>query len=125
MHYLLAFLLALLSLLFVSYPLLKTRQREIPSDSRADTDSPPAQNIEETLDDIDRLQMEYELGVIEPLDYQRQMDELRRAAAETLRAYEQESPPSTEGVPQDLDALLEERIRLHRRTLRNGNGKSS
>ncbi len=126
MHYLIALLLALLSLLVVSYPLLKARQSETPSDDQSDTDNRLARNVESAFDEIDRLQMEFELGVIEPQDYQRQMDELRRAAAETLRAYEMEAFGSTDDAPtpESLDDLLEERIRLRRRALQNNNSES-
>ena len=126
MHYLIALLLALLSLLVVSYPLLKARQRETSSDDPPDTGNRLARNVDETFDEIDRLQMEFELGVIEPQDYQRQMDELRRAAAESLRAFEIEAFGSTNDAPapESLDDLLEERIRLRRRALRNGSSQS-
>ncbi len=124
MHYLLAFLLALLSLLVVSYPLLKFRQRRTPSADSPDTHNRLAQNLESAFEDIDRLQMEFELGVIEPQDYQRQMDELRRAAADALRAHEQRSPSAEDDAYQDLDALLEERIRRQRLSQRNGHSES-
>ena len=120
MHYLLALLLALLSLLVISYPLLKARQREDEPQPPSNADNPLTRNIESAFDEIDQLQMEFELGVIEPDDYQRRMNELRRDAAESLRAYDQQSPTS----PDDLDALIEERIRLRRLTLRNDNGES-
>lgn len=120
MHYLIALLLALLSLLVISYPLLKARQRDTTPPDPSNTDNHLVQNIEKTFDEIDQLQMEFELGVIEPDDYHRRMDELRRAAAESLRAYDQNSPAS----PDDLDALLEERIRHRRLTLRNNNTDS-
>ena len=125
MHYLIALLLALLSLLVVSYPLLKSRRHASKPQSPSDSNDSHTQNIEDTFDEIDRLQLEFELGVIEPDDYQRQMNELRRAAAQSLRAYEQSLGSTNDSpTPNDMDALLEERIRLHRRTLRNNNGES-
>ena len=126
MHYLIALLLALLSILVVSYPLLKARQRETTPPEPSDTPHQLSRNVESAFDEIDQLQMEFELGTIEPQDYQRQMDELRRAAAETLRAYEMETFGTTKDAPtpENLDDLLEERIRLRRRTLRNNNGES-
>ena len=125
MHYLIALLLALLSLLVVSYPLLKSRRHDAKPQSPSNSNDSHTQNIEETFDEIDRLQLEFELGVIEPDDYQRQMNELRRAAAQSLRAYEQSLGP-TDGAPtpDDFDTLLEERIRQHRQSLRNNNGES-
>ena len=121
MHYLIALLLAFLSLLVVSYPLLKARQQETASPEPSDTPDQLSRNIESAFDEIDQLQMEFELGVIEPQDYQRQMNELRHAAADTLRAYEMETFGSTNDAPtpESLDDLLEERIRLRRRALLN------
>ena len=120
MHYLIALLLAILSLLVVSYPLLKSRRHDAKPQSPSKSNNNHTQNIEEALDEIDRLQLEFELGVIEPDDYQRQMNELRRAAAQSLRAYEQSLGPTTGApTPEDFDDLLEERIRLHRRNLRH------
>ena len=121
MHYLIALLLALLSLLVVSYPLLKARQQETASPDPSNTSDQLGRNIESAFDEIDQLQMEFELGVIEPQDYQRQMSELRHAAADTLRAYEMETFGSTNDAPtpESLDDLLEERIRLRRRALLN------
>ena len=125
MHYLIALLLALLSLLVVSYPLLKSRRHHAKPQSPSDSNDRHTQNIEDTFDEIDRLQLEFELGVIEPDDYHRQMNELRGAAAQSLRAYEQSLGSTNDSpTPNDMDALLEERIRLHRRTLRNNNGES-
>ena len=126
MHYLIALLLALLSLLVVSYPLLKARQRETTPSDPSNTPDQLSRNIESAFDEIDQLQMEFELGVIEPQDYQRQMNDLRRAAAETLRIYEMETFGSTNDAPtpESIDDLLEERIRLHRRALQNNNSES-
>lgn len=126
MHYLIAFLLALLSLLVVSYPLLKARQRETTPPEPSDAPDQLGRNVESAFDAIDQLQMEFELGVIEQRDYQRQMNELRRAAAESLRTYEMETFGSANDAPdpENLDDLLEERIRLRRRALRNSNGES-
>ncbi len=126
MHYLIALLLALLSILVVSYPLLKARQRETTPPEPSDVPDQLGRNVESAFDEIDQLQMEFELGTIEPQDYQRQMNELRRAAAESLRAYEMETFGSMNDAPapESLDDLLEERIRLRRRALRNNNGES-
>ena len=126
MHYLIALLLALLSILVVSYPLLKARQRETTPGEPSNTPDQLGRNVESAFDEIDQLQMEFELGVIDPQDYQRQMDELRNAAADTLRAYEMETFGSTNDAPtpESLDDLLEERIRLRRRTLQNNNSES-
>lgn len=120
MHYLIAFLLALLSIIVVSYPLLKSRRPDDKPKSHSDSDEPLSQIVQENFDEIDRLQLEYELGVIDPEDYQRQMDELRRAAAQSLRAYDNKlrelaRDPHT---ATDIDDLLEERIRQRRRSLR-------
>lgn len=126
MHYLIALLLALLSILVVSYPLLKARQRETTPPEPSDVPDQLGRNVESAFDEIDQLQMEFELGTIEPQDYQRQMNKLRRAAAESLRAYEMETFESMNDAPapESLDDLLEERIRLRRRALRNNNGES-
>ena len=127
MHYLIALLLALLSLLVVSYPLLKTRQSEAPSPEPSDTKDRLGRNVEDAFDDIDRLQMEFELGVIERQEYQQQMDDLRRVAAVSLRAYEEEAQGEIDGAPtlKDRDDLLEERIRLRRLAQRRQDGESS
>ena len=126
MHYLIALLLALLCILVVSYPLLKARQRETAPPEPSDVPDQLGRNVESAFDEIDQLQMEFELGTIEPQDFQRQMNELRHAAAESLRAYEMETFGSTKDAPtpESLDDLLEERIRLRRRALRNNNGES-
>ena len=120
MHYLIAFLLALLSVIVVSYPLLKSRRPDDNPKSSSDSKGPLSQMVQEHFDEIDRLQLEYELGVIDPRDYQRQMDELRHAAAQTLRAYDHELRESAQDSPTatDMDDLLEERIRQRRRNLR-------
>lgn len=120
MHYLIALLLALLSILVVSYPLLKARQREATPGEPSNTPDQLGRNVESAFDEIDQLQMEYELGVIDPQDYQRHMDELRRAAAQTLRAYDHELRESAHDSPTatDMDDLLEERIRQRRHSLR-------
>ena len=127
MHYLIALMLALLSLLVVSYPLLKARQRETTSSEPSDTEDHLGRNVESAFDEIDRLQMEFELGTIETQDYQRQMDELRRTAAESLRAYEQEAEnaSSLAPTPDDLDDLLEKRIRLRRLAQRRQDSEPS
>ena len=125
MHYLIALLLALLSLVVVSYPLLKARQRQ---PQPLDDSEPSGRSLDEALNDIERLQMEYELGIVAPEDYRRQLDELRQAAAQSLRASErgasvddEDSPAPT---PEDWDALLEEHIRQRRIHLRDDNGES-
>ena len=125
MHYLIALMLALLSLLVVSYPLLKARQREAQSHDPSYTKNRLGRNVEDAFDDIDRLQMEFELGTIETQDHQRQMDELRRTAAESLRAYEQQALGSTDEspTPKDIDDLLEKRIRLRRLAQRRQNSE--
>ena len=127
MHYLIALLLALLSILVVSYPLLKTRQREAPSPEPSDTQARLDRRIHDAFQDIDQLQMEFELGTIEREDYQHQMNELRSAAAQSLRAYEQETFGSIDEAPtpKDLDDLLEERIRLRRLAQRHQDGEPS
>ena len=120
MHYLIAILLALLSIIVVSYPLLKSRRPDVKPEYSSDSKGPLSQMVQQNFDEIDRLQLEYELGVIDPEDYQRQMDELRRAAAQTLRAYDHELRESAHDSPTatDMDDLLEERIRQRRHSLR-------
>ena len=127
MHYLIALMLALLSLLVVSYPLLKAREREGHFRSPSDDRDRLGQSVGDAFDDIDRLQMEFELGTIEAEDYQRQMDELRRTAAESLRAYEQEAQEASSLAPtsEDLDDLLEKRIRLRRLAQRRQDSEPS
>ena len=127
MHYLIALLLALLSLLVVSYPLLKTRQREGQHEATLDAKDQPARSVEDAFDDIDRLQMEFELGVIELQEYQQQMDDLRHIAAVSLRAYEEEAQGGIDGAPtlKDRDDLLEERIRIRRLAQRSQDSESS
>ena len=127
MHYLIALMLALLSLLVVSYPLLKTRQREGLSPAPSNDKDQSARNVEDAFDDIDRLQMEFELGVIELQEYQQQMDDLRRVAAVSLRAYEEEAQGGIDGAPtlKDRDDLLEEHIRIRRLAQRSQDSESS
>ena len=91
MHYLIALMLAFLSLLAVSYPLLKTRERGGQSPALSNAKERLGRKVEDAFDDIDRLQMEFELGVIERQEYQQQMDDLRRVAAVSLHAYEEEA----------------------------------
>lgn len=127
MHYLIALMLALLSLLVVSYPLLKARQREAPSPEPSYTKDRLGRKVEDAFDDIDRLQMEFELGVIERQEYQQQMDDLRRVAAVSLRAYEEEAQGEIDEAPtpKDRDDLLEERIRLRRLAQRRQDSEPS
>ena len=79
------------------------------------------------FDEIERLGLEFELGTIEPQDYQLQMDELRRAAAECLRTYEMKASETADEspTPNVQSDLLEERIRLRRLALRHENDESS
>ncbi len=127
MHYLIALMLAFLSLLVVSYPLLKTRERGGQSKALSNAKERLGRKVEDAFDDIDRLQMEFELGVIERQEYQQQMDDLRRVAAVSLHAYEEEAQGGIDGAPtlKDRDDLLEERIRIRRLAQRSQDSDSS
>ena len=126
MHYLIALMLAFLSLLAVSYPLLKAREREDQSKALSNAKERLGRKVEDAFDDIDRLQMEFELGVIERQEYQQQMDDLRRVAAVSLHAYEEEAQGGIDGAPtlKDRDDLLEERIRIRRLAQRSQDSES-
>ena len=94
-----------------------SNQRKIPHLIRRRNQSKPNQSL---FDDIDRLRLDLDVGNVTPEEYERQMNALRHAAAENLRAQEltnQDNQDESQ-ASQEVDDDLEERIRQHLLDLR-------
>ena len=114
MPYVIALLLALLSLIVISHPFLKAHL-QTKANSSPDPSKEPVQPNQSLFDDIDRLQLDLDVGNVTPEEYERQMNALRHAAAANLRAKEltaQDNQDESQ-ISQEVDDALEERIRQH------------
>ena len=114
MPYVIALLLALLSILVISHPFLKAHLQTKTNPS-SDPSKEPVQPNQSLFDDIDRLWLDLDVGNVTPEEYERQMNALRHAAAENLRAQELTARDNQDEsqTSQEVDDALEERIRQH------------
>ena len=119
MPYAIAVLLALLSLIVISHPFLRAHLQS-KANSLSDLSEEPDRSNRSLFDDIDRLNLDLDLGNVTPEEYERQMNALRHAAAANLRAQEllAQGNRDESKTSQEVDDALEERIRQHLRDLR-------
>ena len=114
MPYVIALLLTILSIIVISHPFLKARL-QTKEKSPPDPSKEPVQANQSLFDDIDRLRLDLDVGNVTPEEYERQMNALRHAAAENLRAQELTARDNQDEsqTSQEVDDALEERIRQH------------
>lgn len=124
MAYIIGTLLALLSLIVISYPFLKPRlqSRAI---SRPDELEELARARQSLFDEMDRLKLDLDVDNITQEEYEERMGGVRHTAAASFRDEEllraQANPDEAKAL-EELDSELEEKIRLLRLTQEHKNG---
>jgi len=124
MAYIIGTLLALLSLIVISYPFLKPRLQS-QAISRPDELEELARSRQSLFDEMDRLKLDLDVANITQEEYEERIGSVRRAAAASFRDEQllraQANPDEAKAL-EELDSELEEKIRLLRLTQEHKNG---